>query len=549
MRKALEAEAAGNPDQRAELLARAIEADPAYAPAHWQLGQLQADGKWLPIDDAAEQAAASGKLDEYRKLRDQARDTFQDHLKLAKWCASQGLNAAEQAHLSLAHRLQPNSRELNAKLGLVPLQGEWVPAANVEEIKQQQKEFDAAARKWRPKLEKLLVAINSDNYTRRADGARSLAAINDLAAIPAMEILSADGGASFGEAVVESLAKMPQQAATDALLRQAICSPYGTVRKAAAVALKPRSMYSYVPTLMGFLQAPIEIRYEQFMFGPIQSHRLLMLQEGPLSKRVFASSGANATLVVTHWVRQNRSEISGIDGFNSYDPTAVEDVALSNLAHARNLAVEQWNGPAIDALAIVTGNDLGKNPVAWWKWWFEQNELYQPSEKPSEIVTRTGVPPVRVITRPSCFVAGTKVWTPAGPQAIETVKAGECVLAQHPETGELAYKPVLGTTVRPPSPVLAVKIDGDKIFATLGHPFWVSGKGWRMTKELTVGDWLHAPNGPLEITDIAESARDVCYNLVVADFGTYFVGERKVLVHDNNIREVTTATVPGLVTQ
>ena len=36
------------------------------------------------------------------------------------------------------------------------------------------------------------------------------------------------------------------------------------------------------------------------------------------------------------------------------------------------------------------------------------------------------------------------------------------------------------------------------------------------------------------------------YNLVVADFNTYFVGETGILVHDNTPRLPTRATVPGL---
>jgi hypothetical protein len=34
---------------------------------------------------------------------------------------------------------------------------------------------------------------------------------------------------------------------------------------------------------------------------------------------------------------------------------------------------------------------------------------------------------------------------------------------------------------------------------------------------------------------------------VVADFHTYFVGEAKILSHDNTIRQPTNAVVPGLV--
>ena len=37
------------------------------------------------------------------------------------------------------------------------------------------------------------------------------------------------------------------------------------------------------------------------------------------------------------------------------------------------------------------------------------------------------------------------------------------------------------------------------------------------------------------------------YNLVVADFHTYFVGHSKILSHDNTVRDATDAVVPGLV--
>jgi hypothetical protein len=37
------------------------------------------------------------------------------------------------------------------------------------------------------------------------------------------------------------------------------------------------------------------------------------------------------------------------------------------------------------------------------------------------------------------------------------------------------------------------------------------------------------------------------HNLVVADFNTYFVGQAKILVHDNQPRSPTRAVVPGYV--
>jgi hypothetical protein len=43
------------------------------------------------------------------------------------------------------------------------------------------------------------------------------------------------------------------------------------------------------------------------------------------------------------------------------------------------------------------------------------------------------------------------------------------------------------------------------------------------------------------------AANATVYNLVVADFHTYFVGQTKLLSHDVTPREPTLARVPGLI--
>jgi hypothetical protein len=123
---------------------------------------------------------------------------------------------------------------------------------------------------------------------------------------------------------------------------------------------------------------------------------------------------------------------------------------------------------------------------------------------------------------------------------------GDLVLAQDVNSGELAYKPVIGRTVRPPSEIVTLSIDGETLRTTRGHPFWVSGVGWRMAKELEEGAILHGVTGVARIAAVESSVPEEAYNLVVADFNSYFVGERGVLVHDNTPRRPTRATVPGL---
>ena len=85
------------------------------------------------------------------------------------------------------------------------------------------------------------------------------------------------------------------------------------------------------------------------------------------------------------------------------------------------------------------------------------------------------------------------------------------------------------------------------LVTTLGHPFWVNGAGWKMAKELKPGQRLHTLSGAAEIKGTEDLPNpDRAYNLVVADFNSYFVGPANALVHDNLYRQSTTAKVPGL---
>jgi hypothetical protein len=227
------------------------------------------------------------------------------------------------------------------------------------------------------------------------------------------------------------------------------------------------------------------------------------------------------------------------------------------------------NATIFAALEQTTGRFPIREPAAWWDWWQGYNEVQTVSVKPTCYLYRRSQSylgdyyrayhePVDVYQyqnpsprfrwpRLSCFPAGTKIWTQLGGVPIETIKIGDRVLSQDPDTGELAFKLVLNTTLRPPSPLIKVTVAGEDITTTLGHPVWVSEKRWRMAKLLEVGDQLHGVAGILTVDGIDEQVpMNQAHNLVIADWATYLVGEKGVLVHDNTYRAPTRALVPGL---
>ena len=204
--------------------------------------------------------------------------------------------------------------------------------------------------------------------------------------------------------------------------------------------------------------------------------------------------------------------------------------------------------------------------MKWWKWWWQDyNESYKVSSGgSSESEPYSGTDPYydqapkpvydnwrhyTFVVGCSCFAPGTKVWTLTGRQPIEKIKVGDRVLAQDVESGELAYKPVLAVTLRPPGPRMKIGLYKESITTTPSHPFWVSGQGWRMTKQLAAGNRLHALSGGVPVESVEKLETDpsyagMAYNLIVGDFNTYFVGEQGILVHDNTPRMPTAAILP-----
>ena len=81
-----------------------------------------------------------------------------------------------------------------------------------------------------------------------------------------------------------------------------------------------------------------------------------------------------------------------------------------------------------------------------------------------------------------------------------------------------------------------VFIDGEEIECTGEHPFYVEGKGFIPAKELKSGDKCLLSTGEdviiekIEIEKLTEA--ETTYNFEVADFHTYYVTDKDVLVHN-----------------
>ncbi len=361
-------------------------------------------------------------------------------------------------------------------------------------------------------------------------------------------------------AFITALEAMSDHAATESLVRHSLLSPFADVRSSAAERLRYRPLHDFVPSLLDSLAAPIEssFRVVTAVDGSV-TYLHSLYREG---SHADWSSQRSRTAVQPGVMQQVVARLSGEEEVP--DPAAdaqrvtqaVNAAARVTRRYARdaatveaevaaaNRATGAANERILFVLANVTGKDFGAEPRQWWDWWNDYNEYEQPEERP---VYESNDATYETVPQCECFVSGTPVWTKTGQRAIETLGLGDLVLSQNVDTGELAYKPVIGRTVRPPSAILKISIGGEELQATRGHPFWVAGTGWRMAKELEGSAVLHGITCTPRIEAVEPAIDAEAYNLIVADFNTYFVGESGVLVHDNTPRKPTRAKVPGLV--
>ena len=109
------------------------------------------------------------------------------------------------------------------------------------------------------------------------------------------------------------------------------------------------------------------------------------------------------------------------------------------------------------------------------------------------------------------------------------------------ETGETALKPVTDLIHRHERVIWEVTLRGAEGAAaaatfetTDDHPWWVPGQGWVDTDRLAPGLPVLTRDGQqLIIARVVPTDRvDATYNLSVADFETYFVGDLRILVHN-----------------
>ena len=583
------------------LLHQVVRIAPENPLARWQLGQVKVHGEWLSVEEAQRRAANDPRQGKYRERKDAISESPQDQMALARWCGKNELGEEARVHWSSVLAADPNNKLALRALNMRWHDGQLLSPSQLKEARKETSGAKRSYRQWETAVTKWMRALSDKGESPSTVVLDEIGAVDDVAAIPAFEKVTLNSELSPSEknpgplrlsfAFLGALRNMENEPATNSLVRYAVLSPFGGVRSEAIAELKCRPLTDFVPTLLDALAAPIKyssrvqtdpdgsVHYlrEAYREGPFadlfyRSSRSIYQPGSPFGMLANSSAASVPSNVVVNAISAPERAVTNTGAVRSSRNYERETAAGEQKVQARNQLTGALNERIVAVLTGVSEQTLGNEPRPWWNWWQDYTDYYRGGERPVFATLETSneyviapdegsdygdsgnerqftFPPGFFDRRPrvECFVRGTPVWTKTGPKPIESLSVGDLVVAQNVSTGEIAYKPVMLRTLRPAGPILQISTRGEKLLVTRGHPLWVDGVGWRMAKELEDGAMLYSVTGTTRIENVQPATDAETYNLVVADFNTYFVGESGILVHDNMPRRPTRAFVPGLI--
>ncbi len=460
---------------------------------------------------------------------------------LAKWCQAHELPEQARFHWTRLLHFNPSHPEAMKALALIPYNGQLLTKSQLENQKKADRDAKAAFIHWYPILAKACTDLER-GQPRGIESARKKLDEADLNTILAFEQVEKESNSSpvfVAEYVEHVLARFPEPTATRVLTRIVCAYSQPNVIERASVALKARDPLSFVPQLMGSLAHTIEVKTSVHSEG-----RDVVCSATYLSKGVYVDDEKKETFRFSP-DNSSKSRDQAMTKAHAKQKEIEDDVVQ------KNLSIHERNSHIMNVLRRVTDADPGNTAENWWKWWGDYNELLMPTQHQIRQTAYFNTEYIRNVEETrrrekDCFAKGTPVWTQFGLRPIETIKVGDAILAQDVDTGELALKVVLGTSIRPASPMTGVQVGEEMIASTRGHRYWIEGTGWRMAKNLTSGGRLHSTTESPSIDEVVDLPDQVAFNLIVEDFHSYFVGRRGILVHDSGAPRPTLSKVPGL---
>jgi RNA polymerase sigma factor (sigma-70 family) len=561
-------EAQGCDEERLKHLKLATLADPEHVTARGLLGHIAYRGEWRDAEEIGRIVRNDEKLatalNEYAARRDRTPDTAEGYAKLARWCDESCLRKQAFASYTAVTRLNSDDDDAWKWLGGQKIQGRWQTAAQAAAERADVESQAQADRDWRPRLQKWRAWLSDDSL--RADAETLLAGVTDPRAVPSIWAVLVTDDAQSQLRAARVLRRINGRNASRALALLSVCGATDDVRRIAREAVLRRDPREFLGTLIRQLRDPIE--YERRSVGGPLSPGVVFVDGRPFSARRLLNHESLAppkgispdgergwkarTLLCLAGAMNHRSQ-SPLDHQIPDAPKLARTAQQQAVNDAKfidnvNQLISHHNYLIVDVLSGFTSAPAEATHDDWAVWWAgEMTNGFDPAaphaesgaaNEPRGLSAEFFGENASLPTLPG-LGAGTRVWTLTGIRPIETLRLGDCVLAQNTATGALDFEPILSVCHRPPSPTVRLQLDDDAIVVTAIHRFWTPGRGWVMARDVQAGDAVRARHGLVRVVAVKPAISQPVFNLEVAHASSFFAGRNGMLVHDVTAVEPT----------
>jgi tetratricopeptide (TPR) repeat protein len=594
---ALWCEAHGLRDQRRAVLEEAVRLDPNNTAARGLLNQVSYQRRWETPEAVSQQVkddeALMAKLAEYNGYRDRIdhdteiecrqvanferagqyaqagevklrldRRIAPEHVRLGLWCEKNGLKAEALAHFTTALQLNPHNETTWRHLGYVQHHGRWM---SHEQIAAEEREVQAqkhADRHWEAMLQRWVSELRVPR--RRGEAEANLAKVSDPRAVPAIVRLLGAVSPASQKLAVRLLGQIDSSPSSRHLAELSVYGDNPEVQEAAA--LKGRDPRDYGEWLVGLIHTPMTYEVKPvggpgsqgFLVVDTPRFRITRTYDAPpaftLAKSFHGYVGYDAFGLPVVLSGADMDKLKGKHGAEFLHEAEARTVQMLADAQAKAVianerlaadvreveqlnAMARWQNRQVEGIlriAMDAPSKLGDDDEDAWRSWYYERIGYSYTPPLKVVAAVNAVPQVAGPVIVDCFAAGTPVHTIEGPRPIESIRTGDQVLSRDVVTGALAFQPVLAVHHNSQDKTLRIALEnGDAVVTSRFHRFWRAGRGWAMARDLKVGDVVRTLGGPSPITAVEEAPVQPIFNLDVAQFRTYFVGNSAMLVHDN----------------
>ena len=471
-------------------------------------------------DEEVQKLLANRTYKSYLQKREKVDEKdAKEQAELAAWCVEADLRNESRAHYWVAVSLDPSNHKYHLALGRKKRSNGLY--LSDDELRDALADFRIATKLNKELTAKLLKMAPAVARGKHEDLDKLLDSFVEPLAIPTLERAGVQLGESAQLKIVHALGSLRHTEATDSLMRHTLYGISETVRRYAADKLAARNPSYYVPRMVGWMTAESSDDFD--------------------SPNMPAQGVGGRHAVVWYVAVGGETAVTAVGGTGDLAKASVElQQARGGSPFDKRMTGRQRNQLIAAALKEATGKDFGADSEKWTKWLSELTHSYLPdaaNAPPPSVVSLPGSDSLRRIsfvpTGVDCFAAGTPVTTRRGLVPIEELKVGDLLLSRDMDEGTVTFQPVTRRIVRPPSKQVCLTVDGEEITATLGHPFRVKYRKWVYARDLKEGDYLKCSSGYKKVEKVQQKDEEKAFSIEVANFNTYFVGKKQILVHDN----------------